>query len=306
MTARPQIGVILNHEQEPGEPAPRWRDMCDFAGAAESVGVSHLWLVDHFGWEDDPFERPNSTIPSDLGVWEAWTTLAALAAHTQRISLGTLVTCTRYRNPTLLAKMADSVDEISSGRLILGLGAGDYPEEQLAFGYDTDRPVGHFEEALAIVTGLLRHGSIDFDGTFYRAHAELRPRGPTPGGPPILIGSLGHGPRVLGLVARFADMWNGWITDRSSSRSVPPIRDAVDTACRKAGREPATLRRSVAVAVAFGGPMAQRAGSMTGSDEEIAIALSAFADVGIDDVQVRLFPNTPSSVERLGQIIAVM
>lgn len=304
MTGRPRIGLILNHEQEPGEPAPRWRDMRDFAEVCEAIGASHLWLVDHFGWEDDPFERPNSTVPPDLGVWEAWTMLSALASRTTRITLGTLVSCTRYRNPTLLAKMADSVDEISGGRLILGVGAGDYPEEHAAFGYRTDRAVGHFEEALTIIASLLRSGSVDFDGAFYQAHAVLRPRGPSPAGPPILIGSLGNGPRVLGLVARFADMWNGWITSRSSARTIEPIRDAVDEACRKKGRDPATLRRSVVVAVAFDGPMTQRAGSITGSDEEIAAALTAFADEGIDDLQVRLFPNTASSVERLGAIIS--
>jgi alkanesulfonate monooxygenase SsuD/methylene tetrahydromethanopterin reductase-like flavin-dependent oxidoreductase (luciferase family) len=303
MTAEPRVGVVLNHEEDPGEPVARWRDVCEFAEVAEAAGLSHLWVVDHFGWDGDPFGRPSPASSSYLGVWEGWTMLSALAARTTRIGLGTLVSCTRYRNPALLAKMADTVDEISGGRLILGLGAGDSDEEHAAFGYQFDRPVGHFAEALTIITRLLRTGAVDFDGVYYQAHAQLRPRGPSPAGPTILIGSLGHGPRVLALVARYADMWNGWITSRSSAGIIAPIRDAVDAACHAARRDPATLRRSVTVAVAFDGPMIDRPGTIAGTDEAIAAELRAFHHEGIDDLQVRLFPNTAASVERLARIL---
>ena len=240
-------------------------------------------------------------------MWEAWTTLAALAGATSRIRLGTLVTCTAYRNPALLAKMADTVDEISGGRLVLGLGAGDYPAEHRRFGVPYERPVSRFEEARSIIVPLLRTGSVDFEGEIYSARdCVLRPRGPRPGGPQILIGSLGSGPRVLRLVAQHADIWNGWIPDRSHAGEVPALRAAVDAACRVHGRDPLTLARSVAVAVAFSGPMVDRPGSITGTPEDIADALRSFAREGIDEVQIRLFPNDRAAVERFGSILALL
>jgi len=128
---------------------------------------------------------------------ECWTTLAALAEATTRPRLGTLVTCTGYRNPALLAKMADTVDEISGGRLVLGLGAGDAEDEHQMFGLLWERRFARFEEALTIIIPLLRTGRVDFEGEFFNARAaELRPHGPRPGGPPILIGALRHRPHA--------------------------------------------------------------------------------------------------------------
>src|SRR5438046_10635782 len=112
-------------------------------------------------------------------VWEGWSLLSALAASTRRVELGTLVVATSFRNQALLAKMADTVDEISAGRLILGLGAGWNEAEYVAFGFPFDHRVSRFEEAVQIIHGLLRHGHVDFAGQFYSARdCELRPRGP--------------------------------------------------------------------------------------------------------------------------------
>src|SRR5438046_2801072 len=123
-------------------------------------------------------------------VWEGWSLLSALAASTRRVELGTLVVATSFRNPALLAKIADTVDEISGGRLVLGLGAGWHEPEYLAFGYPFDHRVSRFAEAIAIIHGLLRDGCVDFDGTYSSPRdCELRPRGPRPQGPPIMIGS---------------------------------------------------------------------------------------------------------------------
>ena len=168
--------------------------------------------------------------------------------------------------------MADTVDEISGGRLILGLGAGDYEDEHRAFGMRWDHRVSRFAEALAIIHPLLRHGRVDFAGEYYQARdCELRPRGPRPAGPPILIGALAHGPRMLDLTARYADVWNGWIADRRTHPDVvPPLREAVDAACRAVGRDPATLGRSLTVGVAFGGRGTWGGEPLTGSAEEIA------------------------------------
>ena len=218
-----------------------------------------------------------------MGTWECWSLLAALAAATTRIGLGSLVSCTAFRNPALLAKMAVTVDEVSGGRLTLGLGAGSRPVEFVAFGYPTDDAIGRFEEALTIIGGLLRHGHVDFVGRHYQAReCELRPRGPRPSGPPILIGS--RSPRMDRLAACHADGWTPAWPNRAQALA-PRIAD-IDAACRKVGRDPASLDRSVGVmvdlpdAVGHGstasvGPTAVRVGG------EIAAELRACADLGI-------------------------
>ncbi len=179
-----------------------WSELLTIARRAEEVGFDSLWVADHLhmrfpGSEDRP-----------LGVWEGWSLLAALAAATDRITLGPLVACTAYRNPALLAKIAATVDDISGGSLILGLGAGWHEPEYTAFGYPYDHLGSRFDEALAIIAALLRDGHVDFVGRSYQAReCELRPRGPRPGGMPIMIGAEGE--RLLQLTARHADAWKG-------------------------------------------------------------------------------------------------
>ncbi len=147
-----------------------WSELLAIARRAEEVGFDSLWVADHLlmrfpGWEDRP-----------LGVWEGWSLLAALAAATDRITLGPLVACTAYRNPALLAKIAATVDDISGGRLILGLGAGWHEPEYTAFGYPYDHLGSRFDEALTIIAALLRDGHVDFVGRYYQAReCELRP-----------------------------------------------------------------------------------------------------------------------------------
>jgi alkanesulfonate monooxygenase SsuD/methylene tetrahydromethanopterin reductase-like flavin-dependent oxidoreductase (luciferase family) len=171
------VGLILDQEEELDQATPRWRDTLAFARGAEAIGIDSLWLVDHFVWSADPrgrrAEAVDATDTGGLRRSEAWTTLAALAGATSRIRLGTLVTCTRYRKTALLAKMADTVDEISGGRLVLGLGAGDDPAEHRRFGIPNDRPVSRFEEALSIIVPLLRTGGVDLEGEIYSARDRV-------------------------------------------------------------------------------------------------------------------------------------
>jgi alkanesulfonate monooxygenase SsuD/methylene tetrahydromethanopterin reductase-like flavin-dependent oxidoreductase (luciferase family) len=232
--------------------------------------------------------------------------LSALAAATERVELGTLVTCTAYRNPALLAKMASTVEEISGGRLILGLGAGDYPPEREMFGYPTDHPVSRFEEALKIIVPLLRTGEVDFAGEFYSApNAMLRPRGPRPSGPPIMIGALANRPRMLRLVAQYADLSSAWVTHRDPRVAIPEIHLAVDEACLAQGRDPQTLARSVAVAIGTGAGWAP-SGAITGQPAEVASVLRDLGAAGIGHVQALLFPTDPSGVDFLGQVIELI
>ena len=186
MSVRPlKVGIQLPEVER----EVRWPELLDMIRAIEDGGFDSIWLGEHllYRWSDRP---------EPAGPWEAWTMLAGVAAVTSRVEFGPLVACTGFHNPALLAKQAATIDEISGGRLILGLGAGWNETEFRAFGFPFDHRVDRFEEAFTIIRTLLREGAIDFDGRFYQARdCELRPRGPRPGGPPLLIGS--NGPRML-------------------------------------------------------------------------------------------------------------
>ncbi len=279
------------------------------ARQAEAVGFDSLWVVDHllmrFGGEYEKIGRDTGSV----GVWEGWSLLAALAASTARVELGTLVVCTGFRNPALLAKMAATVDEISDGRLILGLGAGWHELEYRAFGYPFDHRVGRFAEALTIIVTLLREGEIDFTGTYYDAHdCVLSPRGPRPAGPPLLIGSTR--PRMLELVARFADLWNAWLVwEHSDPSAVPPLQERVDDACVQCGRLPSTLGRTLAVRVDFSGHEPRSDGTsrpLTGTTEELAESCRQFAREGIAHLQLLLTPTTPACVARIAPVLELL
>jgi probable F420-dependent oxidoreductase len=307
-----KVGLFLpNAEGMMDRDTPGWTDLLAIARRAEAVGFDSVWVLDHLlvrlwlsGREGDL-----------VGCWECWSLLAALAAATERVGLGTLVSCTGYRNPALVAKMADTVDEISGGRLILGLGAGWHEPEYRAFGYPFDHRVSRFEEALQIIATLLREGRIDFEGRYFSAReCELRPRGPRPGGPPILVGA--HGERMLRLVARFADAWNAdWF---SSPDQVPAVRNQVDAACAAVGRDPATLERTLAVKVDAPGwrgrvgeswstdMRAANSPPASGSPEELAAVLRGFAGEGITHVQVWLEPNSLAGIEAFTPVLELL
>ncbi len=277
-----------------GGKTARWADLLAFARRAEALGFDSLWVPDHLlvTWQ----ERTQ-------GIWECWSLLAALAAVTSRVELGPLVSSTGFRNPALLAKMADTVDEISGGRLIVGLGAGWSGPEDRAFGYPSDHRVDRFAEALQIIVPLLRAGHVDFAGQYYQVRdCQLRPRGPRPGGPPILIGA--KGPRMLRLVATYADLWNAEGPLRQPEDFILP-RTAADAACVAVGRDPATLGRSAAVVVnlqlphAGGGECRPSSGALPEptTPEEIAGPLRRYAQEGLSHVQLWLSPNTIASLE---------
>jgi len=306
--ARPKIGVRLRHwDLPPGRIAPRWNQILDMASAADEAGLDSVWMCDDLliPWmADGPL----------VGVWEGWSLLTAVAAVTRRVEVGHIVVCSGFRNPALLAKMADTVDEISGGRFILGLGAGGVEYEHVAFGFPWERRVSRFEEALQVIRPLLRDGRVDFQGEFYSAReCELRPRGPRPTGPPILIAALqANAPRILRLTAEYADMWHGRLGHVGQSAApdeVPPLREAVDAACHKAGRDPSSLARTVRVGVSFPGdddfPWEDET-PIRGSAEEIAQAFWALADEGIDHLMIVPAPETPASIEQIGRVIEDM
>lgn len=291
----------------------RWPDLLALAQRAEAAGFDSLWVPDHVLYH--PAEvRAHFGLPvppelldtPSVGVWEAWTLLASLAAATTRVQIGPLVSCVGYRNPALLANMAATVNEVSGGRLVLGLGAGDAPSEHRALGVPTDHLVGRFEEALAVLVPLLREGQVDFDGTYHRArHYVLRPLEPRLQAPPLLM--AGTGERMLRLVARYAEAWNAWLAiGRSHPDRVPPLRLKIDAACRAVGREPGTLERTVAVRIVLLGRTAPGAEPLAGSPPELAESLRAFAREGISHVQVVLAPNTLAGIEAFAPVLELL
>ncbi len=291
-----KIGVLLpTIEGGMARETPRWSDLAAMARRAEDVGFDSLWIVDHFYYHMPRREE-------QAGVWEGWSILAALAAITARVELGTLVLCTAFRNPALLAKMADTVEEISGGRLILGIGAGWNEYEFRAFGYPFDHRVSRFAEALTIIHGLLKGGRVDFSGQYHEARdCELRPRGPRPDGPPIMIGS--SSPRMLGLTARYADQWNIFHT---APETLAERRELVDAACREAGRDPATLVRTASVRVNLLGRQSKQGAAnppLGGTPEESAAGLHAYRRAGATHLQIIPDPSTLAGIEALAPVL---
>jgi probable F420-dependent oxidoreductase len=284
----------------------RWPELLDMTRAIEDLGYDSVWLGEHllYRWPDRPARGP----------WEAWSMLAAIAAVTSRIELGPLVACTAFHNPAILAKQATTIDEVSDGRLILGLGAGWNETEFRAFGIPFDHRVDRFEEAFTIIRTLLQDGAIDFDGRYHQAReCEILPRGPRPNGPPLMIGS--NGPRMLRIAAPHVQAWNSWFADIGNRPDgIAPLRDVVDKACDDVGRDPAAIERTVAVLVRFPGGSGRVQGSyaeapprpLEGAPEVLAETLRAFAREGIGHVQVVIDPITRESIEAFAPVLRLL
>ena len=277
------------------------------AQTAEGVGFDSLWLGDHL-----LYRRPDGNV----GPWEVWTSLAGLAEATKRVEIGPLVASTSFHSPAMLAKMAATVDEISGGRLILGLGAGWNEPDYSAFGFAYDQRVSRFEEAFTIIRTLLRDGAIDFKGKFYEVRdSELRPRGAVsahPNGPPLMVGSTS--PRMLAITAPHVDMWNEWHDRfRNSVDGIAPLMAQVDEAARAAGRDPAAIERTVTALVRMTGgkgrstsyadPTSPHDGT---KPAEMAAILRRYADAGISHVQLVLDPITEASIAECAPILEAL
>ena len=285
----------------------RWPELRAIARTAEQAGFDSLWLGDHLLYRYASGES--------RGPWEAWTTLAGLAEATERVALGPLVAATAFHAPFMLAKMAATVDEISGGRLVLGLGAGWNDVEFAALGAPFDHRIARFEEAFTIVRALLAEGSVDFAGAYVAARdAELVPRPARPGGPPLLVGSIG--PRMLAITLPYVHAWNAWYADtRNTPDGVSPLIALVDEAARGVGRDPSEIERTVAVQVRMPGGTGRIMGDtdprmqvvpLSGTPEEIAEGLRGYARAGIGHVQLVVDPITETSVAALAPMLEAL
>lgn len=295
-----KVGVVIpNGPDAPGGSVYGWSHLRDVAREAEADGLDSIWTYDHllFRFPGRPAE----------GIHEAWTLLAGLAAVTERVELGTIVLAMPFRNPALLAKMAVTLDEVSGGRLVLGVGAGWHEPEFDAFDYPFDHRVGRFEEALRILVPLVREGRASFSGTWHAARdVELIPWSRRADGSSIPILIAGKRPRMLRLVAEHADAWNtAWL---GRATELPPRIAPLHEALAAAGRDAATLDVTVGVTVVLpdlaDDPGALDAeGALTGTPEELAEALAEYRAAGAAHLICAMEPATPAAVERLARAV---
>ena len=284
-----RVGLCIPIGERGPEFVPfRYREMRELAQAAESGGLDSIWVADHL------FIR--SDTGTDRGLWESMSMLAAMAEATSRVELGPLVLCTPFRNPGMIAWAANSLDEISDGRFVLGLGAGWHQPEFDAFGFDFDHKVSVFADALAIITPLLRDGHVAYEGKFSKGEARIHPRGPRASGPPILL--AGSGPRMLGLTARFADRWNsvwyGLPTDEFRDE-----RRRLEEACAAIGRDPATIEVSAGIQIYDPATVdANGPEKVVGRAPQILEALRTWQAEGVTEVMCRMEPaSVPLAAE---------
>jgi alkanesulfonate monooxygenase SsuD/methylene tetrahydromethanopterin reductase-like flavin-dependent oxidoreductase (luciferase family) len=300
MTEPMKVGIQLPEVER----EVHWQEVREIAITAEEAGFDSIWVGDHLLFRD-----PNT---GTRGPLESWSMLAALGEATERVLIGPLVAATSFHNPAMIAKKAATVDDISGGRLILGLGAGWNRPEYEAFGFPFDNRVSRFEEAFTVIRTLIKEGVIDFEGRFYtHRDMELLPRARAD--LPLLIGS--NGPRMLRIAGPHVDMWNSWYTHfENRPDGLVPLLEVLDRACEEVGRDPGEIARTAAVLVQLERGTGRIAGSserpdvepITGSSQGIAEALGRFGDVGISHLQIVLDPIDASAVAELGEAVALL
>ena len=289
-----KIGVDLPAAEEAGgTPLPSWADVRAYAIEAEAAGLDSLWMFDHFF-----NRRDDGTIQN---MYESWTILSAVASVTDRILLGSLVICASFRNPGLLAKMAATLDEVSGGRLILGIGAGWYDPEYEAYGYPTNRRGTRYEETLSIVRRLLDGETVTFSGEFQQFRDAVLTPVPVRR-IPILV--AGDGPRVLRLAGRYADAWNDNGFGLPDERLRTVLR-RLDESLEAEGRDPTTMERTIGVTVrrpdVAMDPDDEPA--FQGAPQELAAMFDAYTDLGVDHLILEVGPKTVSSIGWVAEAI---
>lgn len=304
MSHRPvKVGLCLAILEDPlSGRVPRWIEVRACADAAEQMGFDTVWVPDELLW------RP-AKWPGPRGWWECVAIAGAVAACTSTIGVGTWVMSSHYRNPALTAKIVETLDEIAGGRFIFGLGSGSGDREAEAFGYSTDHVHKRFVEALDIVLPLLSSGRVDHRGTYYQAvDLELRPRGPRPGKIPLMIGA--HGPKMIRLAARYADVWSGYATESSQPKAFVALLDEVNRACDEVGRDPRSIGRSIGVIVEpteITGAAALGLGEpIRGPAQKIAEEIAEFAAVGVTQIEIWPWPFTLAAIEALAPVVAAL
>lgn len=293
-----EIGVVLPiHQSGADRVTPRWSAIRELALRAEAIGFDTVWTPDELLWK--PKDRPM------IGVWEGFAMAGAVAATTSTVKVGTWVISALHRNAGIIAKGAETLDEISGGRFVFGLGAGHaWPGQAHAFGLPEDQIFARFGEALQVIVPLIRDGHADFEGIWHAARdLDQAPTGPRPGKIPLMIG--GNGPKGQRLAARHADIWSSWAEERSDISEFAPRLASLDAICAEIGRDPATIGRSAGVDIH---PLEPAGGEATiaGSAEEIADTIRTFREAGFTQLEISLNPGTVAALEAFAPVLELL
>ena len=294
-----EIGIVVPiFQYGPERITPRWPEIRAIAQRAEEIGFDTLWTPDELVWF--------SKTPPPQGAWEGVSMAGAVAAVTSKATVGTWVMSALHRNPGITAKAVETLDEISGGRFLFGLGAGhEWPGQARAFGLPEEKIFARFEEALEIIVPLLRRGHASFEGTYHAARdLPQRPQGPRPGAIPLMIG--GNGPRGQRAAVRHADIWSCYIEERAHVDEVAPRITSVRAICEELGRDFEMLGRSVGMYVQPLEAAGYQPNTLSGSAEEIAAAMLTFRDAGFTRLELMFGPGTMEALEALAPVLELV
>jgi len=300
-TLRPVRQLSVGVQLPEVERDVRWPEIVSMARAAEATGFDSVWLGDHLLYRGDG--RP------ERGPWDAWTTLAALAASTERVRLGPLVACAAFHPPGILARMAASVDEVSRGRFVLGIGAGWNETEFRAFGIPFGERASRFEETFEVIRRLLAGERVTFEGRF--AHVEDAVLLPEPARRvPMMLGS--NGDRLLRAALPHVDAWNTWYTGFGNTpEGFATLNDRVTRLAGEVGRQANEVARSACVLVVLDPdagerPVHEGVVPVEGSPERIADGLRGLSEAGAGEAILVLSPITEGSIRSMGEVLALL
>ena len=294
-----EVGVCLPVMQYgPERVTPRWPEIRQIALHAEQMGMDTLWVPEELLWRSS--ESPAR------GFWDGISIVAAAAAVTSRIKIGSWVISALHRNPGIIAKTAETLDEISGGRFIFGLGAGHTgPGQAHAFGLPEDQVAARFEDALQIIVPLMRTGRADFDGIFHSAHDLVQqPIGPRPNAIPLLIG--GQKPRGMRLAAQHGDIWSTYVEKSSGLDEFGPRIEQFRTVCDELSRDFEGYGRAAGLEVAPLQAGVSQDGVISGSPNEIADRLRTFREAGYTQVDLMVNPGTAADFDALAPVVEML
>jgi alkanesulfonate monooxygenase SsuD/methylene tetrahydromethanopterin reductase-like flavin-dependent oxidoreductase (luciferase family) len=293
-----EIGVCLPIVQYgPERSTPRWPEIRQAALNAEQMGLDTLWVPDELLWRSDT--------PSPLGFWDGVSMAAAAAAVTSRIKIGSWVFSALSRNPGIIAKTAETLDEISGGRFVLGLGAGHAGAQSRAFGIADDLVAARFEDALQVIVPLVREGQANFEGTYHAARNLVQqPVGPRPGRIPLLIG--GQKARGIRNAALHADTWSTFAEEHTTLDELGPRLALFEAICQEIGRDPASLGRAAGLEVRPLEAADDTNAAISGSAEQMADQLRVFREGGFSQVDLMVIPSTVEAIDALAPVVELL
>ena len=293
-----EIGVCLPMLQYgPDRATPRWSEIRRVAINAEQMGMDTLWIPDELLWR--------SNTPSPIGFRDGVSMAGAAAAITSRIKIGSWVLSALHRNPGIIAKTAETLDEISGGRFVFGLGAGHAGTQAHSFGLPEDMVGARFEEALQVIVPLMRGGKANFEGKYHSARDLVQqPVGPRPGKIPLLIG--GQKAKGIRLAALNADIWSTYAEEHSTVDELGPRMAVLDAICEEIEREPSSIGRAAGLSVH---PLEATPGSdenVAGSAEQMADSLRSFRETGFTQVDLMVDPGTVEAFDALAPVVEML